>query len=185
VKQVISKEIDQPTLTNELRDILLKRDEINEDRFDKLIKTATFIDLEKGTDRNTLFKRLSEKVSEKFNIPFKKIFDLFISREDEFSTVIHDGLAIPHIIIEGKSKFDIIICRSQNGIIFKKNVHPVHIAFGIIGSIDERNFHLQVLMAIAQIIQNKNFIDNWKKARNIEDLRNLILLAERIRKHQI
>lgn len=185
VKQIVPKEIDQPSLTNELREILLKRDNINEDRFDKLIKTATFIDLKKGTDRNTLFKKLSDKVSEKFNISSEKILNLFITREDEFSTVIHDGLAIPHIIIEGKSKFDIIICRSQDGMIFKENTPPVHIAFGIIGTIDERNFHLQVLMAIAQIIQNKNFIDNWKKANNIEDLRNLILLAERVRKCQI
>jgi mannitol/fructose-specific phosphotransferase system IIA component (Ntr-type) len=50
---------------------------------------------------------------------------------------------------------------------------------------DERNFHLQALMSIAQIIQDKNFMNNWEKVKSIEDLKNLILLSERIRKDKI
>jgi mannitol/fructose-specific phosphotransferase system IIA component (Ntr-type) len=59
------------------------------------------------------------------------------------------------------------------------------VIFALLGSEDQRTFHLKALMSIAQIIQNKNFIDNWKKAKDKEDLRNLILLAERVRKGNI
>ncbi len=57
--------------------------------------------------------------------------------------------------------------------------------FALAGSENERNFHLQALMAIAQIVQNKNFKEDWSKVRSSEDLRDLILLAERVRKGRI
>jgi mannitol/fructose-specific phosphotransferase system IIA component (Ntr-type) len=59
------------------------------------------------------------------------------------------------------------------------------VVFALAGSRDERNFHLLALMAIAQIVQNTDFMNLWLKARNVEELRNLILLAERIRKEQV
>jgi hypothetical protein len=40
-------------------------------------------------------------------------------------------------------------------------------------------------MAIAQIMQNKEFIESWLKAGSKEDLRNLILLAQRVRKGEV
>jgi len=104
-------------------------------------------------------------------------------RESDSTTVIHEGLAIPHIIVKGSGKFDIAIFRSRDG--FRFNGKKVHIVFALAGSIDERTFHLKALMAIAQIVQNKNFIDSWMKAKDAAELRNLILLAERIRSEQL
>ena len=66
-----------------------------------------------------------------------------------------------------------------------EQAHPVHLVFALAGSRDERNFHLIALMAIAQIVQNPDFMNLWRKARNEEELRNLILLAERVRKAEV
>jgi amino acid transporter/mannitol/fructose-specific phosphotransferase system IIA component (Ntr-type) len=184
-EHVTSKEIKSSSLRDELRGILLERDEIIEDRFDRIIKKARIIELEKGLDVKSLFKVLSKAFSDIFHIPRDKVFDLLEKREAETTTAIHRGLAIPHIIIEGKGQFDIVIVRSKAGINFLKDSPPVHIVFALAGTRDERNFHLQALMAIAQIIQNKDFINNWMKARDPEDLRNLILLAQRVRKDEV
>ena len=129
--------------------------------------------------------KLSSIISTKFKIEPQSVYDRFLAREDKFSTAIYDGLAIPHIIVEGEGLFDIVIARSKSGIVFDENKPPAHVIFALLGSEDERTFHLKALMSIAQIIQNKNFIENWKKANNKEDLRNLILLAERVRKGNI
>ena len=94
-------------------------------------------------------------------------------------------MAIPHIIIDGENIFDIVVIRSKEGVDFGKDTAPVHIVFALIGTLDQRKFHLQALMAIAQIIQDKNFMNNWEKAGSIDDLKNLILLTERIRKSKI
>ena len=99
--------------------------------------------------------------------------------------MIHEGLAIPHIIVEGMNRFDIAVIRSRAGITFPEKSSPVHVVFALAGSRDERNFHLLALMAIAQIVQNTDFLNLWLKARNAEELRNLILLAERVRKEQV
>jgi len=115
------------------------------------------------------------------NIDERALYNLFIKREKESSTVVTAGLAIPHIIIKGVHKFDVLLVRCKKDIIFPGNPQPVHTMFVLVGSRDERNFHLRALAAIAQIAQDKDFDKNWLKAGNIEELRNIILLAERKR----
>ena len=143
------------------------------------------MNLEEVSDADKLFRVLADSFSSKFGIASKTVYKLLTEREAESSTAISDGLAIPHIIIDGKAQFEIVVARSKKGISFGKDTPPVHIVFALAGSRDERNFHLQVLMAIAQIVQNRDFLKSWGKADGIEDLRNLILLAERIRKGNV
>ena len=185
VEKITSKELKTVNLSNELKDILFQRDDIIEDRFDKIIKDCDILDIEDNIDYKTLFKIVSNKLSKRTKCSENELFDLLIQREKDSSTVIKDGVAIPHLIINGKNQFEILIVRSKNGILWANDKKPVYIVFVLAGTIDQRNFHLQALMAIAQILQNKNFESLWKKANNKEELRNLILLSERIRKNEI
>ena len=57
----------------------------------------------------------------------------------------------------------------------------VHILFVLIGLPDERILHLKTLAAIAEIMQNPEFDKNWFAAGSKDDLKNLILLADRRR----
>jgi mannitol/fructose-specific phosphotransferase system IIA component (Ntr-type) len=57
----------------------------------------------------------------------------------------------------------------------------VYILFVLVGTRDERNFHLQALAAIAQTVQEKDFDKKWLNARNEQELKDLVLLAERRR----
>ena len=184
-ERVTSKEIKSSFLRDELRDILLERDEIIEDRFDGIIKNAQIIDLDEESSIESLFIILSKAFSKKFKMSSDTVYKLLQKREADTTTVIHTGLAIPHIIIEGNSKFDIVIVRSKKGILFRKDKSPVHIVFALAGTRDERNFHLQSLMSIAQIVQNKDFTNHWLKAKDTEDLRNILLLAQRVRKANV
>ncbi len=185
VERLTSKEIKTPTLNNELRDILLERDEIIEDRFDSIIKAAKIIDIENEINIDELFQIVADILTSKYDLKPKNIINLLQEREKDSTTAIYPGLAIPHIVIPGKNIFDIVVVRSKHGISFSKDLPLVNIIFALAGSKDERTFHLQALMAIAQIVQNKDFEHNWMKTRNAEDLRNLILLAQRIRKGTI
>lgn len=185
VERITSKEIKSDNLTSELRNILRQRDNIIEDRFDKIIKQAPIIDIENEISLDELFKLIANTFAKKFNLQEDDILNLLYERENDSTTAIHEGLAIPHIIVPGNNKFDIILIRSKKGIFFPKANNRVKIVFALAGTKDERNFHLQSLMAIAQIFQNKDFIKNWLKADTKEDLRNLILIAERIREGKI
>ena len=181
VERITAKEINGDSLASELREILKERDTIIEDRFDKLVKECEIIDIEKQLSSTEFFTVVSEKVAQRLDIETNQLNDLFIAREKESTTVIRPGLAIPHIIIEGEQKFELFIARCEAGINFSDTETPVYAVFILVGSRDERNFHLRALSAIAQITQDVNFDKDWLRAKSIEELRDIILLAKRRR----
>jgi len=100
VERVMNKKITSSTLTEELKEILIRRDNIIEDRFDKLVKSAIVLDLERSIEAEEFFKIVSEQLSSRLNIPPQELHNLFVDRELQSSTMLEPGLAIPHIIVK-------------------------------------------------------------------------------------
>jgi len=181
VERVTDRELKTVTLENELRDILLERDDIIEDRFDELIRECEVLDIQGEENAEKIFRQVSTILAERLGTDEYVLFEKFLHREAEGGTVIQPGFAIPHIVVEGENKFDILLVRARDGINFPHAPDPVRIMFVLAGSKDERNYHLRVLMAIAQIAQEKHFEQRWLTARDTQGLRNLILLSTRKR----
>ena len=110
-----------------------------------------------------------------------EIFKLLKEREKQSSTAITDFVAIPHIIIKGSNEFHILIARVKNGIEFSELQNNVKAVFVLIGTKENRNLHLRSLSAIAQVIQDKNFIRLWEKAKDERQLKDIIHLSKRFR----
>ncbi|MFH1783999.1 MAG: amino acid permease [bacterium] len=182
VERVTSKEIAGDSLGTELREILRERDDIVEDRFDELVKKSEIIDIGKPITHKEFFRAVAEKLSPKLQMSEGDLYNAFIAREKESTTEIRPGLAIPHITIGGKGKFELVLARCEAGIDFTMDLlPPVYAAFILVGSRDERRFHLRALSAIAQIVQNEDFDKNWLRAKNTEELRDIVLLGKRHR----
>jgi amino acid transporter/mannitol/fructose-specific phosphotransferase system IIA component (Ntr-type) len=181
VERVTDRELKSVTLENELRDILLERDEIIGDRFDRLIRECQILDVEGEVSAEAIFRKVSVILAGKLETDEYVLFEKFLHREAEGGTVVQPGFAIPHIVVGGQHKFDVLLVRACDGINFPHAPDPVKIMFILAGSRDERNYHLRALMAIAQVAQEKDFEKRWLAARNIEALRNLILLSTRKR----
>ncbi|RKY33291.1 MAG: hypothetical protein DRP74_00205 [Candidatus Omnitrophota bacterium] len=174
------KELISDNLLTELKDIVIQRDEIIEDKFHKLIEQSDILDIEEILEMEDFFRRISDKLGKKLNLAPENLFRKFIEREKEANTVIKKGLAIPHIVVEGENIFEILLLRAKKGIIFPDD-NIVHTIFVLVGSIDQRQLHLKVLAAIAQIAQNPEFERDWLGVKGEEELRNVVLLAERRR----
>jgi amino acid transporter/mannitol/fructose-specific phosphotransferase system IIA component (Ntr-type) len=174
------KELTSDNLLTELKDIVIQRDEIVEDRFHKLIEEGEVLDIEVPLKMRDFFKKVSDILGKDLNLAPQDLFRKFVEREKESSTIIRPGLAIPHIVVKGENVFKILVVRAKAGIIFPED-RLAHIIFVLIGSSDERNLHLKVLAAIAQITHTPEFDKKWLKATNKEALKNVILLAERRR----
>jgi APA family basic amino acid/polyamine antiporter len=181
VERVTAKEFVDTKLEDELKEILHKRDKIIKDRFDHVVDACPVLDLEEGMQRDEFFSLASEILSKRLDVDKETIKKLLIEREEQTTTVIEKGLALPHIVVEGQKKFEIIMVRSKEGIIFTPDKEPVHIVFILAGSSDERNFHLRALMSIAQIVREHNFYKNWMWMKDIESLRMLVLSSTRKR----
>jgi len=181
VERVTARELKTVTLENELRDILLERDDIIEDRFDKLIRECEILDIQGRRAAEKIFREISTILAERLGTNEYVLFEKFLHREAEGGTVVQPGFAIPHIVVEGEKKFDILLVRAVDGIDFPHAPDPVKVMFVLVGSKDERNYHLRALMAIAQIAQEKGFEQRWLTARDTAAIRNLILLSTRKR----
>ena len=182
VKRIKAKDLITTSLDTELKEIIRERDDIRKDRFDKLIETAVILDVNKSVLKEDFFKMIADKVCVNIDKSSEYFLNKLIEREEESSTALTDTLAIPHIIIEGEKKFNILLARCLNGIYFNEEAQKVNTVFVITGTRDERNFHLQALAAIAQIVQDSSFEKKWLKAKNKEALRDIVLLGERRRK---
>jgi mannitol/fructose-specific phosphotransferase system IIA component (Ntr-type) len=95
--------------------------------------------------------------------------------------VVQQGLAIPHVIVDQPGSFDVCLLRCKEGVVFSELQPPVTAMFALIGSRDERSFHLKALLAIAHVVQSEGFKDRWIRAKNPEQLRDIVLLADRPR----
>ena len=91
--------------------------------------------------------------------------------------VVFSGDRDEHVCPWGKTQ----LVRSRDGVEFTPGNPPVHAVFVLMGSADERNYHLRALMAIAEIVQDGDFDSKWRRARGIEGLRRMVLGAERRR----
>jgi len=181
VERMTAKEIAGPTLEEELKNIVIERDDIIQDRLDRLVKECPVVDLKGPISQNDFFRIAAERLSPITGLDEYKINALLVKREAESTTVLRPGLSVPHIIIEEENVFSMLIIRCREGITFNTGGIPVYISFVLAGSIDERNFHLKVLMAIAQITQNPSFDKLWFQARDENSLRDIILTSQRRR----
>lgn len=170
-------------LEEELLGILLERDEVKDDRFSNIVRNAIVLDINKQITRDELFSMIADKVASRWNTDPESFKKKLHEREDESETLVYPGVAlphaIPHIVIDGEKLFDIVLVRNKQGIIWNSEETNVHTAFCLIGSKDERDFHLKALMSIAQILQSGSFIDDWQNAQSAEELRTVMLLAKR------
>ena len=80
--------------------------------------------------------------------------------------------------------FEILLVRCRDGVLFPPAGDAVRVAFVLVGSPDERNYHLRALMHIAHIVQERDFIRRWLDAPQAEHLRDIVLLSKRKREYR-
>jgi amino acid transporter/mannitol/fructose-specific phosphotransferase system IIA component (Ntr-type) len=181
VERVTPAQLAGGSLASELREILRERDSITDDRFDRLVRDCEVVDIKGHLSLDAFFTVVADRLSRRLELDRGTLLEALMQREEESTTVIRPGLAIPHVIIPGEGKFELLVARCEPGVDFVEEETPVYAVFVLAGSSDERAFHLRALAAIAQIVRDTTFDTNWLRARCLDDLRDIILLAQRRR----
>jgi len=166
----------------ELREILIERDDITERRFEQLIKKCEVVDVFKYMRPDKFVWLIAHKLADRLDTDKHKLYALLKKREEDSNIVLHPGIAIFSHIIKGRDKFEIILVRSKKGIIISDDVDPIHAFFVIVASPDQQSFYLHSLMWIIQIAEETDFEDEWIKAKDSKELREIILKSWRKRK---
>ena len=181
LERITDRQLVTGLIESELKEIIRERDAIVADRFDGLVERAVIIDTQGALSSDVFFQRAAEQLADRVGMTAPALAELLMAREKDSSTVVGPGLAVPHAVVPGEGRFEVLLARSREGMAFPAGVQPVHAVFLIVGTRDERNFHLRALAAVAQIVQAPGFLARWLSARSAQGLRDLVLLGERHR----
>ncbi len=181
ISRLTERSLVSGTLEAELRQIIKERDEIVWDRFDRLVQNAFILDDKGPMERDEFFERAARTLAPNLEIPPEDLAELLKRREHENSTLLSARLAVPHIVVEGNGRFEMLIARVKGGVRFSEEAPEVNTIFLLAGTRDERNFHLRALAAIAQVAQVSGFEERWLAAKDAQGLCDVILLSNRKR----
>ncbi len=181
IQRLTARELVTRSLESELKDIIRERDAIVKDRFDRVVEACPVLDIKDAVSLEELASRAAEELAPRVGVDRQRLYYLLLERESEDSTALSPALAIPHVVVPGEHRFDLLIARSRAGVRFGETAPAVTSVFFIVGTRDERNFHLRTLAAIAQIAREPDFERCWRAARGAEALRDLVLLGKRRR----
>ncbi len=182
IERITNRKLVSRHLADELREIVLDRDAIVTDDFDKTMEAAPVVDIDEELSFDRFLERLADTAQQA--MPYmapEQIAALLREREVESSTAISGFVAVPHIIIEGHNRFAVMLVRARKGIRFSDRHPSVKAVFVLIGTRDMRNLHLRALAAIAQVVQAPQFEQRWLAAKDAADLRDIVVLSERKR----
>lgn len=91
----------------------------------------------------TYAQRVVKRIANKTEMDEKTISERFIKRQQECNTAVSSFLAIPHILIDGKSCNFMLIVRCKEGVRFSENELAVKAIFFLCGAKDRRVLHLK------------------------------------------
>ncbi|MEA1973691.1 MAG: amino acid permease, partial [Candidatus Cloacimonadota bacterium] len=181
LKRITDKKLSKHILESELRDIIIERDEIKQDKFDKLVKNSKILDLDGPIDKEDLFRIISRKIAEAIKMDKDEVYKMLETRQEDSNTAVSPFVAIPHIIIDGTDKFFLMLVRCKNGIKFTDEEDAVKAVFIFVGTKEDRDFHLKTLSSIATLVQQSDFEQKWINAENTHYLKDMLLLSKRLR----
>jgi APA family basic amino acid/polyamine antiporter len=162
-------------LDEELRGILIERDDITEQRFEELLKKCEIVDVFKYGPPDRFTRLIANKLAERLDIDKDELHALLKNREKDSNIMIHPGVAIFSHIIKGRNKFELILIRSKKGIIVSEDASPIHAFFIVVATPEQKNFYMHSLMWIVQIAEETDFEEEWINAKDADELREIIL----------
>lgn len=164
-------------IDEELREILIERDDVTEKKFEKLIRDAEVIDLYKYMRPDKLNQLIADKLATKLRLDPNKLYKLLIRKERDSSSMVHPGIIIISHLIKGREKLGVVLVRSKMGMVVSDDVDPIHAFFVIVSSSDHRSFYMHSLMWIIRIAEDPDFEEQWINAKDSDELKEVILKA--------
>lgn len=108
-----------------------------------------------------------------------QIFDKLMMHEREETSGIGDGVAIPHITINGLHKPYMLFARLEKAIDFDAvDGHPVDLLFLILSPEDDGPYHLRRLSTISRMFRDKQLRLNLRGTQDTDTLHSLLLDPE-------
>ena len=102
-----------------------------------------------------------------------------IDRENEASTGIGKGVAVPHVKLAGPEEFCAAVGRSSMGIEFSSlDKQPVYSVILLVSPADKADKHLQIMERVFKYLQQENFRRFLRQSESSEQIKDLFVEAD-------
>ena len=166
-------------LDEELREILIERDDITESRFEEIINRSQILDLKYFVAPRDFAEKVSKLLARRLKINQADLFKRLMKRERRSNIMVRPGCALITFHVTGRDIYEIVMVRTKKGASFSDDSPPVHAAFVVVASHDEEPFYLHSLMWLVQIEEGIDFEKKWKVAKDKDELRKIVLSSWR------
>lgn len=130
--------------------------------------------------KDDAIRQMAELMAKSGKINDKQAYiDGLFKREEESTTAVGEGIAIPHYKGNAVNKPGLAAMVIPNGVDFDSaDGEPVYIIFAIAAPDTKDNVHLDVLSKLSVLMMDEGFIDNLRKAKSIDEFLSIIDKAE-------
>lgn len=121
------------------------------------------------------------KLKEKKMISDEELFrEEIMNREELSSTGLGDGIAMPHAKTKAVNTPCVLFARSEKGIDYDSlDGQPAHLFFMIAAEDGANNTHIETLANLSKLLLKANFIEKLKKAKNPDEVIELVEAGEK------
>ncbi|MBP3879202.1 MAG: PTS sugar transporter subunit IIA [Lachnospiraceae bacterium] len=133
-----------------------------------------------ATDKMDAINQMVDLMSKEGNITDKaKYKAAVLAREQESTTGIGDGIAIPHAKTDAVKAPGLAAMTLPNGVDYEApDGEPSDIIFLIAAPNTKENVHLEVLSRLSMLLMDDDFTDALRKAQTVDEFRSIVDKAE-------
>jgi len=136
----------------------------------------------KSTERDGVIAELVEALEKAGKLPPSsslKIIKAIIKRENEASTGMGKGVAVPHVKHDAVKQVVAAVGQSSKGIDFRSlDKQPVYSVVLLISPKDAPDKHLEVMEKVFRHLQQEKFRKFLRQSRTVEQIKDLLLEAD-------
>lgn len=175
-------------LDHELRGILREKGLRVEDRFEDVVARSLVIDLDHPVEFDAVVEDVSKWMANHTSHTAESIRDQLLERTHIGATPVTHGVGLPHLWIQELQHPEMVLVRSREPGIHIRYTHPLtdqeteeHLKaiFFLFSPDDDPSMHLRILAQIAEHVDHDSFQENWDRAANEQELKEVLLHDDR------
>jgi len=174
-------------LDRELRGIIKEKGLREEDPFEIVVARATIFDIKGKINFDQLVEKAATVFSDNLGFPKDRLKENFMQGTKVGATPVSNGAALPHLRLSGIHQPEVVIFRTRKGVLVEVDdvyidnggaQEPVYAFFFLVSPEENPGQHLRLLAQIAGQVDDEDFLKQWLRVKEEQDLREILLRHE-------
>lgn len=173
-------------LDRELRGILKEKGLRDQDPFDEIVARSEVLDPEDASSFESLVEVAAQFLGNQVGVDSAEISKKLLQGTRVGATPVSKGVALPHVRLPGIAHAEMVIVRSRVGVEIvpdlpteaRQSEHTAYALFFLVSPVEDPAQHLRILAQLAGRVDEDDFSREWFKAKNFQQLKEVLLRDE-------